>query len=517
MPIEDNLSRLPRYEAIFELSSEINKADDIAQVCDLLAHRLKYVADVFSWRYFAIESKSVDLSISEKKVLIIDGFHGEATLEYILFKDLSKLEFKLWSDRRIRFISGKTLTDAQGFLPKQFQKSDINQLFVCPHLSAGEIRGLFIYSKRRQPFNELDVKFITLASHFFHEKVHMLWEQKKLRDLEKSYLQQEIMMRQNEKLATLGKLSSGMAHELNNPVSAVLRGAEQLDTSLINFKNSQFNLGQMNLSDAQLEKLEILNKKIYVKSKHAAEINPLGRNDLENELETWLEKMGIKDSWELTSTLVDMNYSKDELTEISENFSSEQFHTLMSSLSSDFTAHKLSEEIRQSAERITQIVNALKSYTYLDQASIQSVDIHEGLDNSLFMLGSQINESITIEREYTTNLPLIEAYGSELNQVWTNLLDNSINAMNGKGKITIKTYKLDEWLIVELQDSGPGIMPEIQSKIFDPFFTTKQPGEGTGMGLNICHNIIVQKHKGEIKVRSKPGDTCFQIKLPLLI
>jgi len=515
MAIENNLSKLPRYEAIFELSSEINKSDDIALVCNFMARRLKYVADVFSWRYFTIESKSVDSSGDEKKVLIIDGYQGEATLEYIPFQDLSKLEFKLWSQRKICFLSGEILSDAKGFLSKQFQKSDINQILVCPCFSAGEIHGLFIYSKRRQPFNELDVKFITLASHFFHEKVHMLWEQKKLRDLEKSYLQQEIMMRQNEKLATLGKLSSGMAHELNNPASAVLRSAEQLVTGLINLKRDQFKLGQMNLSNTQLEKLEILTKKISLKSNHAVEINPLERNDLANELEIWFEKMGINDSWELTSILVDMGYRQDELKEIAENFSSEQFQTLISSLSSDFMAFKLSEEIRQSAERITQIVKALKSYTYMDLAPIQAVDIHEGLDNSLIMLGSQINESITIVREYAADLPRIEAYGSELNQVWTSILDNSIYAMNGKGKITIKTYQMDKWLVVEIQDSGPGIKPEIQSKIFDPFFTTKQPGEGTGMGLNICHSIIVQKHKGEIKVKSKPGDTCFQIKLPL--
>jgi signal transduction histidine kinase len=145
------------------------------------------------------------------------------------------------------------------------------------------------------------------------------------------------------------------------------------------------------------------------------------------------------------------------------------------------------------------------------------VDIHEGLDNTLVMLRSQIKKGITVACEYSDNLPHIQAYGSELNQVWTNIIDNAINAMNGNGKITLKTYKQDEWLVVEIKDSGPGIPEEIQSKVFDPFFTTKPPGEGTGLGLNISHNIITQKHNGELKVKSKPGETCFQIKLPITI
>jgi signal transduction histidine kinase len=273
----------------------------------------------------------------------------------------------------------------------------------------------------------------------------------------------------------------------------------------------------MNLTDTQLGKLKNLNKKIYEKSKQPLELNPLMRSDLENELELWFENKGINNNWELTSTLVNIGFSKDELSELAENFSSEQFPIVVSSLGSNFTTHNLTEEIRQGTGRITQIVKALSSYTYLDQAPNQSVDIHEGLDNTLVMLRSQLKKGITVVCEYSDNLPRIQAYGSELNQVWTNIIDNAINAMNGNGKITLKTYEQDEWLVVELKDSGPGIPEEIQSKIFDPFFTTKPPGEGTGLGLNISHNIITQKHNGELKVKSKPGETCFQIKLPLII
>jgi signal transduction histidine kinase len=517
MPIEEDLSRLTRYEALFELLSEINTSNDIAQVGELLARRLKFVADVFSWRYFAVESESINFPSSEKKIINIDGYRGQATVSYVFFKNLSKVESKLWAERKVCFLADEDLSEVKEQFPEQFQKKDISQLFVCPHFSGGEIRGLFIFSKRRNPFNELDIKFITLTAHFFHEKAYTLWEQKKLRDLEKAYLQQEIMIRQNEKLATLGRLSAGIAHELNNPASAALRGSEHLNKSFVNLESNQLNLGTINLTDTQLEKLKSLNKKIYEKSKNPVELNPLMRSDLENDLELWLEYLGINNSWELTSVLVNIGFSKDELSELAENFSSVQFPVVVSLLGNNFTIHNLTEEIRQSTGRITQIVKALKSYTYLDQAPIQSVDIHEGLDNTLVMLRSQLKKGITVEREYADNLPRIQAYGSELNQVWTNIIDNAIDVMNGNGKIAIKSSKDDDWIVVEISDSGPGISPEIQSKIFDPFFTTKAPGEGTGMGLNISHNIIVQKHKGVIKVKSKPGETCFQIKLPITL
>ena len=175
----------------------------------------------------------------------------------------------------------------------------------------------------------------------------------------------------------------------------------------------------------------------------------------------------------------------------------------------------LMAEIGQGTERITEIVKALKSYSYLDQAPIQAVDIHEGLDNTLVILRSKLRDGVQVRRDYACDLPHIEAYGSELNQVWTNIIDNASSAMNGQGEIELRTYRQGSWAVVEIKDTGPGIPPEIQAKIFDPFFTTKAPGEGTGLGLSISNNIIVQKHKGEIAVYSKPGETRFEIKLPV--
>ena len=172
-------------------------------------------------------------------------------------------------------------------------------------------------------------------------------------------------------------------------------------------------------------------------------------------------------------------------------------------------------EIGQSAGRISEIVKALKSYSYLDQAPVQAVDLHEGLDNTLLVLGHKLKSGISVRREYALHLPNIEANGSELNQVWTNIIDNAADALEGQGEITIRTRQDEEWVVIEIEDDGPGIPAEIQSRIFEPFFTTKPPGQGTGLGLDISYNIVVHKHRGDIKVFSEPGKTCFEVRLPL--
>jgi signal transduction histidine kinase len=172
-------------------------------------------------------------------------------------------------------------------------------------------------------------------------------------------------------------------------------------------------------------------------------------------------------------------------------------------------------EVRQSTGRISQIVKAVKSYTYLDQAPIQEVDIHEGLENTLVMLRHKLKLGVNVVRQYAQDLPLVEAYASDLNQVWTNVIDNAIDAMQGQGELVLKTYLKDGHVIVEIQDSGPGIPSEIQSRIFEPFYTTKPPGSGSGLGLNIAYDIVVNKHHGEIHLTSQPGATLFQIVLPI--
>ncbi len=340
-------------------------------------------------------------------------------------------------------------------------------------------------------------------------------QKKKLRDLEKAYLQQEVMLRQSEKLATLGKLSAGMAHELNNPAAAAQRGAAQLQMTFSHLQQTHLRLGELNLSDVQLESLLTLDELAQRRAKQPADMDSLARSDREDELETWLDEQDVENAWQVAPTLVSLGYDHDALNTLVEAFTADQFCAVIDWLNDTYTIYSLLEEIGQGAGRMSEIVKALKGYTYLDQAPIQNVDIHDGLDSTLVILRSKLRQGVTVRREYEEGLPHIQARGSELNQVWTNLIDNAIGAMNGEGEIALRTRCDDRWVVVEIEDNGVGIPEENLPNLFDPFFTTKPPGEGTGLGLNISHNIIVQRHQGRIDVTSQPGKTRFEVRLPL--
>jgi signal transduction histidine kinase len=340
-------------------------------------------------------------------------------------------------------------------------------------------------------------------------------QKKRLRDLEKAYLQQEVMLLQSEKLATLGKLSAGMAHELNNPAAAAQRGAAQLQATFSHLQQTHLKLGELNLDGSQLESLLALDALAQERAKQPMDMESLTRSDREFEVETWLREQGVENAWDIAPTLVNLGYDCDALNTLVASFTNSQFCAVIEWLSDTHTVYSLLEEIGQGAGRISEIVKALKDYTYLDQAPIQNVNIHDGLDSTLVILRSKLGDGITVTRDYDAHLPQIQALGSELNQVWTNIIDNAIGAVNGGGQITLRTRHDDRWVIVEIEDNGPGIPDEAIPHLFNPFFTTKPPGEGTGLGLNISHNIIVQKHKGRINVHSRPGKTCFEIRLPL--
>jgi signal transduction histidine kinase len=340
-------------------------------------------------------------------------------------------------------------------------------------------------------------------------------QKKKLRDLEKAYLEQDMMLRQSEKLATLGKLSAGMAHELNNPAAAAKRNAIQLKGEAGEFLRIHLRLRELDFSPAQMETLKTLLQRVEEKIDHSVSLTALEHSDREEALAKWLESQHVENPWKIAATLVDLDFSEEELDKLAELLSAEQLSAGVAWLACIYTISILLDEIDHSTQRISDLVQALKAYSYMDQAPIQMVDIHAGLESTLTLLKNRFQNGTTIQSSFAPGLPHIQAYGSELNQVWTNLIDNAVDAVDGNGEIQIRTYQDQSWVVVEVADNGPGIPEAIQHQVFDPFFTTKPVGTGTGLGLTICHNIVVQKHKGELDLYSKPGETRFVVRLPI--
>ena len=321
----------------------------------------------------------------------------------------------------------------------------------------------------------------------------------------------ESLLRQGEKLAALGRLAAGLAHELNNPASAAQRSNDQLKFALADWWQQTFALVSAGEGRVLAPLLDDLQSEIAKKQP----IDPLERIERQTELENWLGRHGFAEPWQLSSSLAGYGWMPDRLEQLLASISGVESSALIRWLANARLVYRLLDEVGESTRRISQIVKAVKSYTYLDQAPIQEVDIHEGLENTLVILRHKLEPGVSVTRQYGTDLPRIEAYASELNQVWTNLIDNAIDAMGGRGMLLLRTYHKEDRLVVEIQDSGPGIPEAIQPRLFEPFFTTKPPGSGSGLGLHIVYDIVVNKHGGEIHLTSQPGATCFQVILPL--
>ena len=511
----DLLSKVSRYEALFEMASEINVDRDIEPVGQHLARRLKYISDVYAWRYICFDGDPEVFDGPEAIAIVIDGYRGQAEVTRASFDELSDLEMSLWRDRKTRIFHGDSMAEALEQLPDFFKKSDLEQISANVLVENSRTQALFFFCKRRQPFNELDLKCLSMVCGFVHRKVLTLWEHRKLRNLELAYLQQEVTLRQNDRLATLGRLSAGMAHELNNPAAVARQGAEQLVGCIAQLERAQFTLGEADLTNEQRDLVAKLETEALQRTKQPSSLDPLTRSDLEQEVEDWLEQVGIDEPWQHASTLLTMGLCVAELKKMTASFDAALTPAVIDYFSSKFTAYTLLEEIGHGTRRITEIIKALKGYSYMDQAPVQAVNVSEGLNDTLVMFSSKLRDGIKVDFDLAENLPLIQGYGSELNQVWTNLIDNAISAMDGGGELNLRARQEDDWIVVEIADNGPGIPAESQAKIFDPFYTTKAPGEGTGLGLNISHGIIVEKHGGQITVDSKPGATRFTVKLPI--
>jgi signal transduction histidine kinase len=340
-------------------------------------------------------------------------------------------------------------------------------------------------------------------------------DRRKLRALEVAYLDQEIALRQSEKMATLGTLSAGVAHELNNPAAATRRASEQLSEAVVQLEVAHVGDGSQQLTPHGRELLQALEREARERAASPVDLDALDRSDHEADVEEWLDAHGVADGWELAPALVAQGLDKPALDRLADALAPESPEALLSRAARAFTVYRLLHEIGEASGRVSEIVSALRSLTFLGQGPEQAVDVHEGIDNTLVILRSKLTDGVQVRREYAADLPRVPAHGSELNQVWTNLLDNAIDAVDGSGTITIRTRREGDQVVVEIEDDGPGISEAAQARVFDPFFTTKQPGKGTGLGLATSYSIVTDKHAGRIWVESLPGTTRFSVRLPI--
>src|SRR6266699_2239986 len=317
---------------------------------------------------------------------------------------------------------------------------------------------------------------------------------------------------QRDRLASLGKLSAGLAHELNNPASAAKRATSQLRDILKKIRDASLELGRRDLTSVQKSEIERLEASFT--QQDAVPPDALTTSDLEDQIDSLLRSHGQNDLWQLAADLARRNIKPEVLESLFANLDGDTARAALVRIAASAEVASLLHEIESSTSRISDLVGAIKEYTYMDQAPVQNVDIVKSLETTLTILNHKLKQGVVVQRDYLPVPLLVNSFGSELSQVWTNMIDNAIDAMHGRGELRVRTYRDDGCAVVEIGDNGPGISQDVQPHIFEPFFTTKAVGEGTGLGLDTVQRIV-KKHRGSIQVSSKPGDTRFQVWLPL--
>ncbi|HEV3504738.1 MAG TPA: ATP-binding protein, partial [Actinomycetes bacterium] len=322
----------------------------------------------------------------------------------------------------------------------------------------------------------------------------------------------ESTARQRESLVTLGTLAAGLAHEINNPASAAARTVDALETACAALVQSVDRLARGELSARQFAALDDLRQEL---APQAAELDPLDRADREQALATWLTRHGVQGAWAIAPTLAAAGAELAWCERAATVVEGPALQAGLEWLASTVSVTTLLGEVKESTRRITELVAAVRSYSQMDRAALQRIDVADGLDSTLLILGPKLGAGVTVVRDYGAGVPRIEAYAGELNQVWTNLIDNALDAMDGAGTLRISTRAGEDGVVVEVADTGPGMPPEVAARAFDAFYTTKDVGKGTGLGLDIARRIVSERHGGTIAIDSHPGQTVLRVRLPV--
>jgi signal transduction histidine kinase len=397
-------------------------------------------------------------------------------------------------------------------------RGELNGDTIVFDLEPGDVTGVLPFSRMKQftvsQRAETDSRALRFPTSLFPDLIQKMPElTKRLVGLMSDRIREVTRLeQQRDRLASLGKLSAGLAHELNNPASAAKRAASQLREMIKKIKSASVELGKRDLTPAQkaeIEKLEAL-----FTQKDVVPPDALTISDLEDQIDSLLRSHGQNDLWQLAADLARRNIKPEILESLFATLDADAARAALVRIAASVEIAVLLHEIESSTSRISDLVGAIKEYTYMDQAKVQNVDVVKSLETTLTILNHKLKQGVAVQRDYQRVPLLVNSFGSELNQVWTNIIDNAIDAMRGKGELRVRTYRDDSCVVVEIGDNGPGISPEVQPHIFEPFFTTKGVGEGTGLGLDTVQRIV-KKHRGNIQVNSKPGDTRFQVWLPL--
>ena len=361
-----------------------------------------------------------------------------------------------------------------------------------------------------------DSRFLAVRARDF-EKVFRDWFPMAVHLLQGLFLGQRntaSVIGQRERLLALGKLSAGLTHELNNPAAAAGRAAHDLRDRVTHMRHKLAMIADGSLDRTQLKQLVMAQDEFVEKARHAPDLTSLETSDAEDELSDWLDDHDVTDGWQLAPVFVAGGLTVDDMEAVAAAAPEDNLNGTLRWLSYSVETEALLGEIIDSTARISSLVNAAKQYSQMDRAPHQWLDLHEGLYATITMLKPKLG-GIQLVKEVDKSLPRIPGYPAELNQVWTNLIENARDAMDGSGTLTIRTRRDGDCAVVEVEDTGPGIAPENRNRIFEPFFTTKPVGHGTGLGLDVSFRVVVNRHHGDLRVDSQPGRTVFRVTLPL--